>query len=347
MQEKAKDIVAVLMREGQLSLAGLGTFTLTEQTASLNMIEGLAKPPVKRAVFNPNLQLDDSRLVRYWMLQKGLTQEQARQQADTLLHFIKRELAEHQAVQIAGLGRLFQDHSKELRFTPSEQNLSTLSFGLGAVPLAPVVRTERPISYPNGSSSASTKKAPLPVADKATQLFSVLWRAVQRYIWHIAATTALLFLLGLWYLGSRDNPSSTVVNPTPPAGAKPPGVASSNPTAVAPPPVSTETDLAYEAENEATSSIAPAQINSTIPTPPLGNYAIIAVGRYGQAANINKMVARIEAAGYQAYTKRESGLTRVGVHYNYQNESDLDEVLADVRRKFSQDAFILPRQNNR
>lgn len=344
MQETAKDLVAILMSEGQLSLAGVGTFSLIEQTASLSIIEGLAKPPAKKATFNPNLQLDDGRLVRYWMLQKGLPQEQAQQQAAALLHFIKSELAEKQAVQIAGLGRLFQDHNKELRFTPSEQNLSTLSFGLGAVPIAPVVRTERPAGYSNAPDKTTAKKVPLPAADQANQLLSSLWLFIHRYIWHIAAATALLFLLGLWHIRSRDKPTPNVADRMPSASAEPPAAAPY--AAPLPPPTTTtaETEMVNESQKEVPTNTNPEPTNKAAPSP-IGQYAIIAVGRYGQAANVDQMVARIETAGYKAYTKQESGLTRVGVQYSYRNETDLDEALADVRRKFSQDAFILSRQN--
>lgn len=345
MQENAKDIVAVLMSEGELSLSGLGTFSLVDQTASVNIIEGQSKPPSKRAVFNPNLQLDDGRLFRYWVQQKGLTQEQAQKRVSDLLTYIKNELGKEGAIQIPGLGRLFQDHTQEMRFTSSEQNLSTSSFGLGAVPIAPVVRTERPASYPSamaGSSAAAAKKAsPLPTEHPLARL----WLLINRYIWHIAAATAIFFMLGLWYVSSRGKQpavainTNTLVERAPRVGAPPPieqalavQEAEEKPTAVG--NIAEEASTTIVKQNELAEHSASRSIE---------DYALIAVGRYGRAANIDKMVARIEAAGYSAYTKKESGLTRVGVEYSYRNENDLDEALTAIRRQFSQDAFIVSR----
>lgn len=351
--------MAVLMSEGQLSLAGLGTFRLVDQAASINIIEGQVKPPGKKAVFNANLSLDDGRLLRYWMRQKGLTQEEAQKQVSELCAFIQDELAKGSSVQILGLGRLFKDHKQEINFTASEQNLATSSFGLATVPIAPVVRTERPAAYPSATNTAGSNIPPpstLPSIASSSPL-ARLWLFAHTYIWHIAAATAVLFLLGLWYLNARDTRSAT------PLASR---QAEEQPLAVPPPspdpslssgslgerhppeaPIHEISNNNEEEEAERDVEEASTSITSPRPTAPaIGKSAIIAVGRYGKAANVNKMVERIEAAGYVAYTKDENGLTRVGVRYNYANENKLDEVLTDVRRRFSQDAFILSRHKS-
>ncbi len=377
----AKDMTAVLMREGQLVLPGIGLFSLQVQTATISMIEGRAKPAGKKAVFNPNLLLDDGRLLRYWMQHKGWSSDKAQTSLENSCQAILDQLGQGESVSLSGIGRLFRDYNGDIKFTPSEQNLDTATFGLPAVPIAAVVRTERAVAptssaamhpstvtttlrMPSTSSAAGSSAAAASPAAFLQQAYAFL----QSYVWHIAAATLLLFVLTTWYLGRKDRPTTAAASEI--AGnrsttTEDTAMEESNTTVeastiepIVPPAIEDERGEAYAFGEEGTATDKNTTTNNPPATPPqneqpattapssAANFAVIAVGRYGKKENVEKMISRIEAAGYVAYSRQGNGLTRVGVQYAYKSEGELDEALTDVRRRFSQDAFILSRSKS-
>ena len=89
----------------------------------------------------------------------------------------------------------------------------------------------------------------------------------------------------------------------------------------------------------------PPRTSAPAPTPPAAangeNVAVIAIGLYGRARNVTKMENRLSDAGYEAYADREGALTRVGAYIRYRDPAELDAALADLKQRYTEDAFVL------
>ncbi|MEM9837183.1 MAG: hypothetical protein AAF828_11810 [Bacteroidota bacterium] len=349
----SKDLVNLLMQEGQFSLPSLGTFQLAEQAAIVSPIEGRIQPPAKQVTFNANLKIDDGRLLQFLKKNYQISTEEAIRQIQQLEEDIVGQLAIGELVKLEGIGRVFRDHTGEIRFNPGQQNLDKATFGLPNVPITPIVRTERFATTSADTASRATATStdftttPPPVIEapqpaQAEDITTKIWAFIQDHIWYIAGGTAVIFILGLWYINQRNtvNPETILAETTPTVPAKAPANEASRPTVetvpFTPPEVVETPEQPVNTANE--SSINRPSSAGTTQT------AIIAVGRYGQQRNVTKMIGRIKAAGYVPYTKRANNLTRVGVEYQYSKPAELDRALADIRRKFTQDAFILERE---
>lgn len=363
----SKDIIAVLMNENQLGIAGIGTFTLSQQAALVTPFEGKVTPPSRKVGFNPNLKIDDGKLSRYLRDTYRLTPEAAQAKIDGFVTWLTAQISAGETVELGDLGRFSHDHKGEIRFNAGQHNFNKASFGLSEVLLSPIVRPEK--IYPEVSSfskqssprlstpTASTIPPLTPVSEYAkSDALAVAWLFLRNHIWYIAAATAFLFLLGLWYLNTRDTPTQLPENPrvnTAPVTAP----QEEERVNIAPRPTIEEEPFVPPTQPEIQQPEVPIttvpRTSDTRPTPPVNvaptpppsntNTAIIAVGRFGQTANIEKMKQRITDAGYTPYTNLENGLTRVGVQVNYLSDDQLDRALSDIRRRFTQDAFIIKR----
>lgn len=332
IEELSKDIVTVLMKEGQVSLPALGTFSLQTAAANITLIDNQATPPSAKAEFNPNLTMDDGRLFRHLTLNRGYGEELAFEKIGQLEASITEALAEGKMVHLTGLGRVFRDHSGELRFNAGDENLSRDHFGLPNIPITPILRQEKVADPTPLNRSARTPRT----TSTNPEWLTAAWLWIQRQIWYIAGATIILFLLGLWYIQQREA-SPTVATTDPPTSILP-----RERTNVSPPPPAEPSTPAPAATTPSTTTTPPA-VNTPPPPPASGQTARIAVGRYGRQANVDKMVRRISEAGYTPYTQIENGLTRVGIQYEYSSDAELDRALAGIRRRFTQDAFVMDR----
>lgn len=371
----SKDIIAVLMNENQLGIAGLGTFTLQRQAALVSPMEGKVSPPSQKVGFNPNLKLDDGKLSRYLRDRYRLSPEEAKSRIEAFVTNVEAQLAAGNSVSLADLGRFSRDYTGEVRFTPGQSNFNKEVFGLPDITLTPVIRAERLAATKHTSAvgtglatAATSTTSTIPPVTSITEhakedWMATLWLFLRDHIWYIAGGTALLFVFGLWYLNQRSLPDEMPENPrinTAPAPTITEPEDRVNIAPVAPeteenpftPPAETEV-VELEQDNNSTNSSTTTTVpnrQQPPPAPPVNvapttgdNVAVIAVGRYGKQANVDKMTSRITDAGYTPYTKQENGLTRVGVQVKYLSDDQLERALADIRRRFTKDAFIIER----
>ena len=300
----------LLMEEGRACLPGIGTLVVEAQPALISLMEGKASPPSKYVSFNANLTLDDGRLRQ----EVGDSAS-----VERYLATIRQTLSDDEAFSLPGVGKLYRQGTEEVRFAPGAINLSKASFGLPDVAIRPIVRKEGNAAAPaNRPATGKVRKrrAVTPVGPPA---------AVTRWAWYLAAGVGILFALFLVFrlagtigvLLERDGESTSVdavrVRPEPP-----PRLADSRPQ---------------------TSVVEPA------PPPPVAlapeNVAVIAIGLFGRERNVRKQTRRLTEAGYTPYTDQEGRNTRVGLTVRYRDESELRRVLADVRQRYTQDAFVM------
>jgi nucleoid DNA-binding protein len=133
----------LLMEEEQVCLPGLGTLKLLPQPALISPLEGKAAPPSEHVSFNANLVLDDGRILRALEDREGLTHEDALLQLGEFLRNMQENLDAGRSVTVDGLGRFFKHFDGQISFTSGGDNYSKDSFGLPAIELRPIVRTEK------------------------------------------------------------------------------------------------------------------------------------------------------------------------------------------------------------
>lgn len=72
-----------------------------------------------------------------------------------------------------------------------------------------------------------------------------------------------------------------------------------------------------------------------------GKSGIIIIGGFSSAQNAQKLVEKIQRKGYSPYTDAKGSLTRVGVEFNFDTVSELDDTHRQIKREFNDRAWIL------
>ena len=320
---------SLLMEEGRVCLPGIGTLLVVEQPAMVSLIEGKAAAPCARVAFNANLVVDDGRLRR----EIGATE------AETFVRQTRESLDAGRTVILDGIGKLYPHQGGEVRFSPGVTNFDKHSFGLPEIDVRPIVRKERAaattVSPPKAVPVPATEQtaATPPVASPATA--PLPWD--QRnggLLWYGAGLIGLLVVLYLLFLLGGAIGGMTAGND---AEARPQREGR-NET-----PAATERPEAVDA-NDVRPAPAP-RLDDPAPTTtdaaPARNRAIIAIGLYGRQRNVDKQVRRLSEAGYTPYTDREGRNTRLGVEVVFGDEAELQQILREIRARYTREAFVM------
>ncbi|MBB4077935.1 hypothetical protein GGR28_000536 [Lewinella aquimaris] len=319
---------SILIEEGRVCLPGIGTLLVVGQPALVSLIEGKAKPPSARVDFNANLVVDDGRLEREVPHLPDLK---------AFLESTRHKLEAGGTVVLEGIGRLYRLSDGEIRFSPMAENFSKDSFGLPAVALKPILRKEK---RPANERKRRTPRLPRRSKTAGTELSD----RTRRIIWYTTGLVGLVLAIFLLFriaglfgtlVGgsdaqvSRDIPAERLnVSPGPTIPAVPPPTVDANQIRPQAPPK----------HNESPTKIAPA---TPPPAAPVMNEAIIAIGLYGRQRNVDKQTGRLREAGYTPYTDKEGRNTRVGVRITYREDAELNRALADIRSRYTEDAFVM------
>lgn len=294
----------LLMRYGRVSLHGIGTLTREPRPAVISLMEGRAQPPGASPRFNDNLVADDGRLRQAIGDHVDL---------DGYLRQVDADLQAGKTVTLDGIGRLRRAAGGSILLHAPATDLSRDNFGLPSLPVRPVTvgKTQK--------ETAARRAAATPLV--ARPYAREKHRSVRPLYLLLGLVGIMLFgFLLIRFLTVFDEPE---VAPAPVAAEKvrpddPPRMREST----VPPP-------APERE----------EVVATDPTP--AHSALIAIGLYGRQRNVDKQVRRIEEAGYTPVTESLGRNTRVGVRYDYTEREKLDAALNDLRRRFTEDAFVM------
>ncbi len=376
MSATINDIIRhLLMEEDQVCLPGVGTLRLQPQPALLSALNHEASPPSELVSFNANLLLDDGKIVRE-LENTGLY---SREDAVLLLEEYLRNLQENldagRSVTLEEIGRLFKHHDGQVRFTPAGGNFSKDSFGLPAVELRPIVRTEkqrRAGADPMlANPMATAGEAAQPVPKNAWE--EVLYHPQLRTIlWYVAGVLAIILVLAAIYRLAQFGGSKLVDDPQAPIATERPDQrpatvpedrinVAPGPQIVVPsdevvpdePPRLSDPDIreSVSPSSEAPAGNTPPQTTTpatTTPpqqertTPPASstNRALIATGLFGSQRNVTKNIDRIKAAGFTSFSRPEGRLTRIGARIEYRTEEELRIALERIQRLYS-DAYVM------
>ncbi|CAH1000314.1 hypothetical protein LEM8419_01467 [Neolewinella maritima] len=337
----------LLMEDGRVCLPGIGTLVVEAQPALVSLMEGTASPPSKYVTFNANLVTDDGRLRN----ELGPTAD-----LDAYLRRLLATLTDDQSVTLPGIGKLYQQQN-EVRFTPGAGNLSKTSYGLPSVPVRAIVRNERAAAA--GTSTGSTKRSrKADSTEVATGASSV--RVATQWPWYLAGMVGVLLAIFLVFrlagtIGvlledqeastTAPSPGPRTIDPPAPSPQQLPPVPARE-VKPAPPPrlnqPTTGTASSPSVPAPSTPSVATTSPpRSSTGTAATDNVAVIAIGLFGRQRNVRKQTGRLEAAGYTPYTEAEGRNTRVGLTVRYGTDAELQRVLADVRDRYTPDAFVM------
>ena len=354
-------VVNVLIDAGRVSLPGLGTFQLAPQEALVDPIDRKALPPDSSVTFNPNLVLDDGRLVQYLRDHSQLSVAAATQEVNNFCQQLLERIEAGENVHLPGLGHLRKDYKGSFQFAPGRNRFDKTHFGLPEIPLEPVIRqsasgaaTITTLSAPGASKLATPPpitKTPGPVAP-ATQPAPQLRQRdeekgrLQRIALWLLGITILLIAAGLLIDGASRN-SNTLSGPDRPAVTNPTDdaftrIPEGEQRAYEPDPATITSDNQEEDPTTTENNTSPSSNTPPVQPAVVTHSAVIAIGQYGQASNVSRAERRVEAAGYQLYSRRNGSLTRVGVAVTYETEAELQRLLEEVRRRLDiPEAFVM------
>ena len=141
----------LLVRDGKVTLPGIGQFQANYLPAQALHVEGKMKPPRLSVKFDPEEDIDHARhLARIISRQEGMATEDAQRQIEKLVREIRSSVYDRKALkpgrdwQLSGLGRLHADIEGTMLFTLDEEtNLLPSSYGLPVIRARMLIRKDR------------------------------------------------------------------------------------------------------------------------------------------------------------------------------------------------------------
>ncbi len=345
MQEDfSRYLSTLLYQHDRLSIPGLGSFELTYEPAMIDQIQGQVAPPSKAVAFNPNLVMDDGLLVELVSQEQQLSAIEAKAWVEQQVEVIKSNLAQRQIVELAGVGRFFRNIKQELQFVTDKENYNLEAYGLASVAASPVARHGTAARTTTSTASAAAKKeaesakrASTTYTNTAVSTSISGW--FQRNLALIAVLSVFIVGFALYFLFLRPKAQQatdpTADIPTERLNASP---SKEEPNAEVPPAIA-----------EADPENSPTDNNLDTEAPTIGpdeHSAVIAVGLFQNVDYVERLVEKLYAAGFEAYTAKENDLTRVGVMVRYEEESELEDALREVKAEFESSAFIMIKDGN-
>ncbi len=327
-------IAELLYEHDSMIIPGLGGFVTRYKSAEIDQVQGKIHPPSRDLNFNNHLLVNDGILINYVVEKHELTYAEAEKAVADYVSQVKAAIDRREIVVFPQVGRLYKDYEQKLQFLPDNTNFNTGSFGLPTVEFHPVGQVATAAASERERPPSARRPAPPPPSLSAT---IADW--FQRYLPIIGALSVMVIALGLYFILRKDEV------PAPPAQPQ-----AEQEEAIPHSRLNTRPSREGESVRDDPEDIADMEEDRMDPSGfdtegstllPGQKSAIIAVGLFGDQSNVNRLIEQIYKAGYEPYTDQMRGLTRVGVELAYENRSQVEDALRDVRRRFNADAFVL------
>lgn len=320
----------LLFQQDQLAIPGLGTFELRPEPALVDQVQGQVGPPRRKLSFNAQRVLDDGKLVEYIARQRNITTGQAQEWLDKVLRQIKDALNEQEMVTLPGVGRLYRDYEKQVRFLTDNTNFNLDAYGLQPVAAEVIGRVPEPAAPAPPKPTAPAPPSP-GVAAGISDWFqrNLPWIAILSVV---IVAVAIFFLFILPRFKPAPDPTASVprerLNTSP-----------SRDSETASPQEGREEEDELDAAEEAEAEGPP---DTEAPTPaPDEHTAVIAVGLFSNKNYAERLVRRLAESGYNPVAEPEGGNTRVGILVRYSDEAGLRTELRNIQREWEDSAFVL------
>lgn len=325
----------LLVEHDVVHIPGLGGFVGSYLAAQPDPVAGVIHPPSKKLEFDQQLGVDDGLLINLIREQEALSYEAARQALDQEVKVILEVLRRKETVSLPGIGNLYLDYDGQIQFEAKHGNLHPNAFGLAAVsakPVAPTATSTIPASQPTVAQSPGVTATPL-----AEPWYGGLWFWLRRNAVLVITAVTLGIVVALIF-ANRDRwrkPDLTANIPTERLNV--------------PPVASEDTDEEEALDFPSADSLetapgvkAPADSEAATPVPGQ-KVAIIGIGLFGDPGNVDRLIQRIYAEGFEPYTEKKGNLTRVGIQFGYTSEREIQDKLLAVRKSLEPGAIVLRR----
>ncbi len=308
-------IANLLYQHQSVNLPGLGTILAQYRDASIDHVQGAITPPAKTLTFDSNLVMDDGLLAAEVASEYKLGYAEASTQVGLFVEMLQDAIRRGEVAEIQGVGRLFRDFEGKVQFLPEDYNFNPGSYGLPDLQCHPVIR--RPASeQPAQATPPSVQSGFQPVRDTWWQR-NVLWMALLAIILLSASIVWIQFF-------SSPNTETPALAEVPEEFLN---VSPSEAEEVAPSP-SEEPIVEEETDTEAPTVL------------PNQKICTIRIGKFGNVDNVRRLVRKAQELGMNPYTKKEGGLTEVGITFPYSEQKEIQQMLADARKYLSPDAIV-------
>jgi nucleoid DNA-binding protein len=343
----ASSISELLFEYESVIIPGFGAFVSSNRPALIDHVQGKLSPPSKKLTFNKNILVNDGVLLHHLQEKYELSQDEAQAAIDDFSIAIKKRLDNREIVEFPGVGRLYKDFENSFKFLQANTNFNTDSYGLPEIQFFPVIKKEdrsAPLAKPqiNIPKAASSKPLSKPKPEKKQRNLGA-W--LQTSMPWVILLSLVIIVLSIYFI--QKDFGVTAVDPndkTIPVNRinKRPAVDEKEDPK--------EDEIDYAADNRPDPPVVQPdpepevepEVDTEEPTlPPNYKEAIVIIGAFSDENNAEKIIQEIYKAGYDAYTDKSKGNTRVGVQFAYESDQQYRSRLADIRKRFNEKAWVL------
>lgn len=366
-----KAIKELLFEHPTVIIPGLGGFTSSSNSATVDYVQGMVTPPAKKLEFNSNLVINDGILIGH--IQKGdvVTAQQAKEAVESFVENVKGSLERREIVEFLEIGRLYKDYEHKVRFMPEGTNFEANSFGLPGVQFSPVIREKprtvaetgtvapkvKPVAATAATTSATASTTASSKASKAVGTSQYDW---VNKLWPVLiVVAAILVALSLFVLLQGDDDASTAKNnvkeerlnvkPKPEQEAAIDNAQSGQPdedsqaSSEGSSPAALEDDARTSGggtpgnSGNSSEESSPRPTESETSTPPVASgktTTFIVVHSFGVRENARKFTKKLTADGFTAHTVKQGKLYRVGALVEHETQAELDAIFRRLQSRY-------------
>jgi hypothetical protein len=316
MEIKVDQVIKELLFDHPVVIVpGLGGFTRERDLAVLDYVQGMIFPPGCKLEFKPHLVTNDGLLTHKIQETYTVSVSEATAAIQEFVKHIRQLLSNREIVEIAGVGRIYQDYEQQLRFLPEGENFNPDAYGLPAVPFAPLVRERVTARSGSGAAPPEEKEPGRPIRRLPVRMQQVLpWLVVLS-----ALALAVLVYRFVLRQGSGGAPMADTV----------------------PIPASRQESLQTEAEAGVSQeeSPLPEDIEVTSTAEAVASFegetsVFLVVHSFGVRSNATRLAAELASAGFAAETQKVDRLYRVGILFRYQDDKELENMRKELGKRF-------------
>jgi hypothetical protein len=316
----ASCIAELLHLHDRVVLPGVGALEGSYKPAAVDQIQGKIAPPSKKLSFNPLVKLSDGALTNLIAQKTGWSLTKSQIALDEYLAGVQQSLAKREIVEIAGVGRLYLDFEGQYKFIAGPQNFNGDSFGLPELRFNPLKRQHAAVP-----ASGKLLKPAKPTPAKGFDLRSPV-------VWILSiAILALAFSLFFLFREMLSPPAAEAVRP--PVTTQPGA-----------PPIAGEDEDEDPGQDEDYAFVQGALgelVDTEAPTRAPGvREAVVIIGTFKDDSNAARQIQTLFSDGYEGYSDKHEGVTRVGIRLPFSEEAELQRQLQTIRNKYNPKAWV-------
>ncbi len=326
-----KHIGTILYERDSLIIPDLGGFVTSYKTADFDYVQGLIQPPSKKISFNKNLLINDGVLINSLQESLGLNVEEAKKCVNDFVNRTIEMLNNKEIIFFPGIGRLYKDYENNLKFLQDNTNYYTQSFALPVLQFYPILRA-KPASYAATDIVNQPQAASKPFNARRTAA------ALAPY-----ALVALIVVSSILYFRSGSGTAELAAGPVKIADS----LVNQKPSKEHLSVFEGLKNKIVKPKSEEVVELEPVEVldeteaTESATFSPQTKECIIIIGAFGKKSGVEKRVGEIIDLGYSVYQDKKGSLTRVGIQFAYQNDSEIREKLNAMRDNFDNRAWIL------